>query len=379
MTNTFGVNILNRTAPASKGEVTPTGTLFLIGPIGVGSESAPAQCQSIPDFEAAFGTRTGGATAAWDYLDIYFREGGNNAYVLDYKTAGEYTTALAKLDSRLGSGQVAVVGEEAVTGLYKALAEHAETNNRIALLDVKSTDVTKAAVMTEGGLGTALTPAGLKERIGVFGSWVEAPAPAGVIGGSARSVPASAVIAALCNRVDEEGNPNQPAGGADLPLQYCGGLAYDPNDAERGELFTAGANMFKKTAGQILNYGFVTPIAQTSATPFWQLNCARARMWLQAESKRIGKKYYMRDIDGQGKLAAQLASDLKDLCKGLWEKGGLYGQTPGDAYSVNVGVTVNTAGDIAVGQLNAVAAVRFSLYAAQVNISLVSVPVAGVV
>jgi len=378
MTNTFGVNILNRTAPASGGEITPTGALFLVGPIGSGPTTAPAQCQSIPDFEAAFSTRTGAATAAWDYLDVFFREGGNNAYVLDYTEAGKYKAALEKVDSRLGAGQIAVVGEESSAELYKALREHADANNRIGLLDVKSTDTTKALIAAEGALGQGLTaPA---ERVGVFGSWLEAPAPAGVIGGSARTIPASAAIAALCNRVDETGNPNQPAGGEEYPLQYCSGVIYDPNDTERGELFTAGVNTWKKhKAGQINNWGFVTPIAQTSATPFWQLNCSRARMFLQSEAKKIGSRYYMADIDGEGKLAGKLASDLKELCFQLWEKGGLYGKRPEQAYNINVGVTVNTENNIAVGILSAVATVRFSLYAAEVNITLVSVPVAGVV
>jgi hypothetical protein len=376
MTNTFGVNILNRNAPASKGELVETGTAFLIGPIGVGSTTAPAECHSIPDFETAFSARTSKAVAAWDWLDVYFREGGNTAYVLDYTTAGEYTAALALLQSRLGPGQVAVVGEEASSGLYKAIQAHTEATNRIGLLDVKSTDITKAALATEGALGTGLTT---PETVGVFGSWLEAPAPSGVIGGSSRTVPASAAVAALCNRVDEEGNPNQPGGGPDQPLRYCTGVLYDPNDAERGELFTDGVNTFKKQGGQIINYGFVTPIAQTSATPFWELNCARARMYLTAEAKRIGQRYYMKDIDGQGKLAARLASDLKELCNKMWEKGALYGKTPEEAYEINVGVTVNTESDVAVGQLNAVASVKFSLYAAQVNITLVSVPILGVV
>lgn len=377
MTNTFGVNILNRNAPASKGEVTQTGALFIVGKIGSGPTTAPAQVQSIPDFEAAFTTRAGEAIPAWDYLDVYFREGGNNAYVLNYAGAGAYDPALKLIDPRLGPGQVAVVGEEASAALYKSIREHADNNNRIGLLDVKSTDVTKTLVAAEGTFAQALTaPA---ERVGLFGSWLSAPAPAGLIGGSPRTVPASAAVAALCNRVDESGNPNQPAGGFDYPLQYCSGIAYDPNDAERGELFTSGVNMFRKTDGHLLNYGFVTPIAQTSATPFWQLNCARARMYLQAESKRIGQRYYMKDIDGQGKLAARLASDLKDMCKELWEKGGLYGEKPSDAYDINVGVTVNTVNNVAVGILTAVAAVKFSLYAAQVNVTLVSVPVTGVV
>ncbi len=377
MTNTFGVNILNRNAPASKGEVSNTGTLFLVGPIGAGPTTAPVECQSLTDFEASIGTRTA-AAAAWDYADVFYREGGNNAYILNYAAPGEYATALGLLDGRLGPGQVAVIGEEPSSGLYKAIAEHVEAKNRIGLLDVKSTDLTKTLMATEGALAKALS-SGLQERIGVFASWAEAPAPAGVIGGSARKVPASAVIAALCQRVDEEGNPNQPAGGPDQPLQYCSGIGYDPNETERGELFGQGVNTFKKVYSQIENYGFVTPIAQTTATPFWQLNCARARMWLQAESARIGQKYYMKDIDGQGKLEGKLASELKGLCKKLWEQGGLFGGTQEEAYDVNVGVTVNTTNSIATGALNAVAAVKFSLYASQVNITLVSVPIAGVV
>lgn len=379
MTNTFGVNILNRTAAATGGNLMATGPLFLVGPFGVGPTTAPAQCHAIPDVEAAFSARTGEFTAAWDYLDVYFREGGNNAYVLDYAVAGKYKAALEKIDSRLGPGQVAVVGEESSAELFKAIQEHANANNRVGLLDVKKTDNTKTLTAVEGKLAQELVAPG-NEDVAVFGSWLEAPAPAGLIGGTSRTVPASAAIAALCNRVDEAGNPNQPAGGEDYPLQYCTGVVYDPNDAERGELFEKGVNMFKKkSTGEIVNYGFVTPLAQTSATPFWQFNPVRARMWLQSQAKRIGQKYYMRDIDGQGKLAGMLASELKELCKVLWDAGGLYGLLPEDAYEVNVGVTVNTEADVAVGQLNAIASVRFSLYAAQVNITLVSVPVLGVV
>jgi len=129
------------------------------------------------------------------------------------------------------------------------------------------------------------------------------------------------------------------------------------------------------------NYAFLTPLyagTPLTSTPFWQLNCSRTRMWMQAQSAVIGESFYMKDIDGEGKLADSLASRLEaEVLKPLWDAGALYGDTPGDAYSVSVGISVNNNGTAALGQLNAVVEARFSEYADTVNITLVSVPVAG--
>lgn len=378
----MGVNILERTAPASNGAQIDTGTAFVVGAIGSGSQTAPVEVSSIPDFEAAFSTRTGAAVPAWDWLDVYFREGGSKAYVLDYATTGGEATALGLIPASLGPGQVVVVGEAASSSVYGALQAHADGNNRIGLLDVLSSDASPTALEAEGTLAQALTS---KENVGVFGSWVQVPAPAGVIGASSRQVPASAVIAALCNRVDQDGNPNQPAGGYDYPLQYVTGFVYDPPDpTTQAALKAKGVNFFHDAWGRLENYGFLTPLytgdnSIFGVTPFAQLNCARARMWLKAKAAPIGEKYYMKDIDSQGKLAAALGSDLAALCKQLYDAGGLYSVdgTPGGAYSVNVGQSVNNTGTEATGTLNAVAEVRFSQYADTVNITLVSVPVTG--
>jgi len=384
----MGVNIIERTAPASNGSLTDTGKLFVVGAIGSGSQTAPTLIQSISDFEAAFTTRTGAAIPAWDYLDTFFREGGNQAYVLDYATAGE-TNAAAALDlipATLGPGQVAVIGEAPGAAMYGALQAHADANNRIALLDVASTDNTAALLATEGAFAQALTS---KENVGLFGSWVNVPAPTGVVGGSARTVPASAVIAALCNRVDQQigangiANYNQPAGGKSFPLQFATGFVFDPTtSADQTTVKSAACNFFHDAWGTLENYSFLTPLytgTPITTTPFWQLNCSRARMWLKAQAQVLGEKYYMKDIDGQGKLAAQLAADLSDLCYKLWQAGGLYGETSADAYSVNVGVSINNNGTAATGTLNAEVDARFSQYADTVNITLVSVPLTGTV
>lgn len=385
----MGVNFTERTAPATGGALINTGALFVVGAIGSGSQTAPVECHDIDDFEAGFATRTS-TTVFWDYLDVFFREGGNTAYVLDYATAGEANaaTALSLLPASLGPGQVAIIGETPASTLYGAIQTHCDANNRIGLLDVASSDNSASLMAAKGAFAQGLTT---PENVGLFGSWVTVPAPAGVVGGTTRTVPASAVIAALCNRVDQQigangiANYNQPAGGRSFPLQYANGFVFDPVlAADQTTLKAAGVNFFHDAWGILENYGFLTPLYAGNdsifgTTPFAQLNCSRARMWLKSQGLIIGESYYMQDIDGAGKLAAQLGAQLAGICYDLWQAGGLFGDTADEAYSVNVGVTVNNNGTAATASLNATVEARFSQYADSVNITLVSVPLAGTV
>lgn len=375
----MGVNITNGTASPSVGPLVDTGQLFLAGVSSTaGPQAAPVQCQSISDVVAAFGPRTTSTAVAaiYDYLDNFFREGGNNAYVIGYDTAGGYAAALDLLDPRLGAGQLAVVGEAPSADLYEGIQEAAASQNRVGLLDVNKTDNTAALLEANGAFCADLSD---PSYVGLFGSWLNIPAPTGTSGVGSRQVPGSSTIAALCNRVDQAGNPNQPAGGRSFPLQYATSLVYDPTDVERATLVADDVNTFALKYGVLENYGFLTPIGQSSTTPFGQLNAARTRMYMYAQAQVIGENYYMKDIDGQGKLAAQLASDLSAMCNTLYTAGALYGDTAADAYSVNTGVTINTEADAASGTLNATVEARLSQYADTVNIELISVPVAGAV
>jgi hypothetical protein len=353
--------------------------VFVTGVTGGTPPTAPVLCGSTADYEAAYGARSVGANAPmWDWLDVAFRNGLTNAWVMGYTTAGGYTTSLPLFDSRKGPGQVAIVGETASPAVYAAVQAHADGNNRIGLLDGATNDL--VAQWTQHGTDAqALTS---MENVGVFGSWLTTPGPPGVIAVTSRHIPASAVIAGLCNRVDQTGNPGRAAGGRDFPLWYANGFEYDPNDTDRQTLFNVGVNMFANRWGTLENYGFVTPLFKGSpiaATPFWQLNCARTRMWMKAQAQAIGENYYMRTLDGQGKLAAELGADLAVMCSDLYEADALYGDTKSDAYSINVGSTVNTTASAATATLNATVEAKLSQYTNKVVINLVSVPVAGVV
>jgi hypothetical protein len=375
----FGVIVNQKTAPAASGVPVATGQAFVTGVTGGTPPASPVLCGSIADYETAYGARGGAYTAVWDWLDLAFREGLTQAYVQGYTAAGGYATALPLFDSRLGPGQVAIVGETTNNPtIYAALQAHVDATNRIGLLD--GNDADSLTQWTQHG--TDAQALASMERIGVFGSWVTCAGPPGVVSSTGRKLPASAVIAGLCNRVDQTGNPGRAAGGKDFPLQYVSGFEYDPNDSDRTTLFAKGVNMFANRWGTLENYGFVTPIFQGQpipSTPFWQLNCSRTRMYMVAQAKAIGENYYMRTLDGQGKLAAELKADLNVMCSDLWEHDALYGDTKEDAYNVNVGSTVNTLTSTAQATLNATVEARLSQYTMKVVINLVSVPVAGVV
>jgi hypothetical protein len=371
----FGVIVNERTAPAAAGAPTDTSQVFVAGQVSNGPTDEVTVCKSTSDFEAAYGSRQGTEVGLWDWLDVAFREGVTTAIVGGYSAAGDYDSAFDLFDSRLGPGQVAVVGEPASAAVYQAIQTHVDANNRIGLLDVASGDAL-SQITAHGDNAQALPN---MENVGVFGSFATCSGPAGSVSVTSRSVQASAVIAGLCARVDTDGNPNRAAGGYDYPLQYVNGFEYDPDDTDRAACFQHGVNMFANRWGVLENYGFQTPVAQSVNTPFWQLNCSRTRMWMKAQAQAIGERYYMRPIDGQGKVAGQLGGDLADMCSELYSRDGLYGATPSDAYSVNVSVNINTSDTAAQAVLRAIVQARLSEYAKQIIIDLVSVPVAGVV
>src|SRR5215831_5503818 len=237
------VTVVESTAPAAQGAPTDTSRAFVTGQVASGTVTAATLVRNIKDFEGVYGTRTGGSIAMWDWLDLAFREGLTEAYVGGYTAAGDHVSGLALFPAKLGPGQVVIVGETAGPTTYQAIADHANANNRIGLLDVLVTDDTLAELALHGTDAKALT--GSLENIGVFGSFVNTAGPAGVTGSSGRLLPASAVIAGLCSRVDQQGNPNRAAGGRDFPLRYTSGFVYDPTESERSSLFGDGVNMFK--------------------------------------------------------------------------------------------------------------------------------------
>jgi hypothetical protein len=369
---TLGVDVRARTARVPRGIPTETGTWFVAGPTDAATDGAQL-LTSIGDFETAIAARDAANQALYDAVDAFFGEGGQKCYVAGIPAAGTLAGALAQFDPQLGPGQVSVIGQPAVADTYTALHAHARVNNRVAIDDVEI-DSTVAEITAIGGIVRALADV---EYGGVFGPWVNIPAPSGIIGGGARQVPASPIIAALCARADALGNPNRAAAGRDFPLQYVTSFVSDFSSADREAMLDAGVNTFATVYGVLENYGFQTAVEQSEETPYWQLNCSRARMWIKARADARGENYVFKNIDGRGRVLGSLRSDIEEELLELYGVDGLYGETPADAFAVNVTASVNTDQTIAQGEMHAVAEARLSMHAKAVIIDLVTVPVTG--
>jgi hypothetical protein len=383
----LGVDVTDRLAPPARGPLTSTGTLFVaIHVPNAGDAWSPQRgvlIRGMDDFVInALGPRVD-FTEAYDYLDVFFREGGQRAWVTAYNptaVAPGMTTAaeaLATFTPDLGPGQVKVIGEPADAALVATLLAHAEANNRFALIDAASGDDSGA----RQALGAIARADDNVEHGMVFGRPLEVPAPSGTVGFGTRSVPLSAGAAALMNRADALGNPNRAAAGRDFPFQYAIGVwgaAANPaqTEAELETELNAGVNNAFLRYGVLQLEGFQTALVESEDNPFWQANPARARMWLRDQAKFAGEPYRFRNLDAKGRLLGGLKTDLEVLAADLYEANGLYGETAPEAYAVSVRADLISA---AQARLTATIEARWSLHTKHVAIELVSVPVTGAV
>lgn len=75
-----GVNITLRSTPPSRSAPINTGVLFAIGLSDLGPANTPVAIRSMADFERILGLRQT-YSVLYDALDVFFREGGNLAYI----------------------------------------------------------------------------------------------------------------------------------------------------------------------------------------------------------------------------------------------------------------------------------------------------------
>lgn len=375
---TLGVTVTTRLSPPSRGTPVQTDTLFV--PAFTSATIAPpyAEVTDIASFETKVGTRTAGNTALWDAMDLYFREGGKRALIAKAATdsATDCLLALGNFPKTLGAGQVMPAGFVAADPnalIPIAIAGHCQSNNRVGLIPMLDSTIV-GDITTWSAKIKAVDPDGF---VAIFGPYVNVPAPKGVVGGAARTLPITPVIAGLIARVDQLGNPNQAAAGRSLPFQYVTSLKTYFTDTDRETLLNAGVNTAAEVFGVLENYGFQTTVVFNVDSPYWQFNCSRTRMALVAQAALIGETYMFRPIDGRGLVTNSLRASLEAMLLGYYQGNALFGETPSDAFYVDTGPSVNTITTIAAGKLRAVASVCLSLHAKSIEIELVSVPAGG--
>lgn len=277
-------------------------------------------------------------------------------------TDSDWTASLTRFPRDLGPGQVSMPGRT-TTVAHTALQAHALANNRIAVLDAPN-------VTSKAALLTALTNVrGDGKWSGMFWPWEEAP---GVVTGTARTVMPSARIAGNIARTDAAGSPNTPAAGENGQASFNTGLAVGPfSDSDRQELNAAGLNVSIVKYGGVRTYGWRTA-ADPLAEPDWvNLGNSRMLMEIASRSDEIGESFLFEEIDGQGILFASFGAALSSMLMGYYNSGSLYGDSPTQAFFVDVGPSVNTPQSIQNLELRAVIGIRPSPFSEMITIEVV--------
>lgn len=348
-----------------RGAPTDTGVAFMVFAGATGSID-PVECYSQAD-----ATASGAPDAIAAYVGDALTQGAPKVVLVRAAavdaaavTEAEWTTALDKLTAEFGPGQVLIPGV-ASAGAHAALLDHAASSRRCVLLDTEA-DATATEIATAAAGLSASTGA---ERATLLAGWSVMPAP----GGATRTVPASVITAGLVGRNDAAAGHANNAPAADQGrgagfVNGALGLASAFTDAEHDTLHEAGVSVFRSIRGQAQLYGW----RSLSADPrFRQLNWGRIAMQLSSGIAAGAEKFLFRQIDGQGRLFAELEGMLRGYLTGLWTANALYGATTDDAFDVEV-AGVNTPETIAAGELHAAVAVALTPHTEKVVIDVVT-------
>lgn len=370
-----GVTLTRSETRPARSARTTTGPAFIVGLTGTVDADAlgvAKPCLSLTDYATRFGSRAAHVTAGnafmYDTAEFFFKEGGSELFVKSATTfdAAGVTAALALIPKSLGPGQVAAPGLTVAAG-HAAVMAHGLANNRIPILDAPDTP-------TVATLTAATTVAGAtaeSERIsGLFAPWVVVP---GVTSGTTRTIPPSAIVMGLMSYNDGRGiTPNQPSAGAEYG-ESAHGLRVTQTyaEADRVTLNANGLNLLRDIYGGVRVYGYRTLADPTADELYLPLSNARLFMAVHAEGEAIAERFVFRQLDGRRLTTSQYGGELAGMLLPYWERGSLYGDTPDEAFSVDVGPNVNTDESMAAGFLKAIVRMRMSPFGEEVVLELV--------
>jgi phage tail sheath protein FI len=282
-------------------------------------------------------------------------------------TDTEWAAALELATRDYGPGLVAMPGHTSADG-HEALLAHAHAFNRVALLDLDDTAVVADLVADIENLRD-LDGA---RFAGAFAPWATVP---GVVRGTTRTVPYSAVQAGLIARSQGLGNsPNVAAAGANGQSRYAVGLSQDPfSEADRETLNDAGVNLARVIRGAVRTYGYRALVDELTDDNWVQLTGALTATAIAAEGDQVAERYLFAEIDGRGLKIAEFGGEIAAVCLGYYNRNALYGETPDEAFAVDVGPEVNPVEQIAAGVLKARVSLRTSPFAERTEIEITKV------
>lgn len=282
-----------------------------------------------------------------------------------------WVTALSPFTLDKGMGQVAAPGRTTAL-VWEALSNHGQTFNRWPLLDcanissaatmIASAEAVQAAV-TDPSYGIML--AGYPVYAGLPTSTATPPYPRQV----APSGPVAGAMAALAAAGN---NGDVAAAGANGILSHAIGVSQFYVDSDRGLLDIAGIGVIRDYKNNVQLYGYTS----LALDPNWaDAGNGRLRMQIVDGVRDIGDGFEFADIDAAGHTASAMGGQITSFLNTLYNQNALFGATAADAFSVNVGPSINTPTTAQLRELLAQVAVRMSATADVVVIDVTKVPV----
>lgn len=294
-------------------------------------------------------------------------------------TDNSHVAALANFPPSLGVGTVALPGKTSVT-CWQGIQAHVNANNRWGVLDMADAATSSAANTQVIGKGT-----GDWSRCFFIQGSLTLPA---LPGGSKRTVPGSAGVAALRAQVAATSNQaTAPAGrnwGLDYPLGFTKFFGPAPPAAVAGNFSQAdvnsmeanGINCFANFYGTLCLFGFVSPVPSSQDPVYDQASAATERMALVNDLQAAMADYLFDPITTA--TIEQLQNDLNAVCLNHYSGGALYDGGSGqasDAFLVQTAAPINTTVTAQAKQLNAQVTARIIRYADTVNTTVTVIPV----
>lgn len=271
--------------------------------------------------------------------------------------------AALAISPALGPGQLIAPGK-VTPAQHEALLQGAEHGNRAALLDGDP-------ALDEAGLAAHVRQLrGVdSERFGgLFASRAVVP---GRAPGTTRTIAWSGIQAGLIARLDGGGNPNRAAAGSFGQSRWAIDLETEYDDLARERLMHAGVNTPRVLYGTVRSYGFRTIVDENGPNRGWLLlSNVRLAMAVKARADEVAERYVFANIDGRGRTFARFGGELSGICMDYWPEA-LYGDTPEEAFRVDVGDSVNTPESIANLEIHAVILLRMAPFGEWVEVQIV--------
>jgi hypothetical protein len=275
--------------------------------------------------------------------------------------------ALDSLSYTLGPGILVAPGAT-TSAIYNMVAEAARRDLRVAFLD--GADTPTASTLLAAAAGVVDGSLTRSRYAGFFAPWLYM---SGITSSSVRKVPPSPAVAGRFARNMASGqSANQPAAGELGALRSVLDLTQVYTDDERQQLNEGGVNIIRDIYGVHKVYGWRTVVNPVNDPRWIALSNSILHRQIVSQANAVGERYIFRQIDGHGHLIGEFAGALiGNVCMPLYQEGSLFGNSPSEAFKVDVGPSVNTAATIANNELRAIISVRMSPFGEEVNIEIV--------